>query len=87
MKNYIGTKKVQAEPMNECEAFNAGFTRGNKGDRDWKEGYKVVYEDGYELSRSSITICVSDNKDTWLCGKFDSCNSNTCEGSFSSKQS
>ena len=48
MKNYIGTKKVQAEPMNECEAFGANLTRERPADRDWKEGYKVVYEDGYE---------------------------------------
>ena len=32
MENYIGTKRIQAEPQI----------------RDGKDGYKVVYEDGYE---------------------------------------
>lgn len=40
MKAYIGTKVVQAKPENR---------RGTKaGDPAMEEGYKVVYEDGYE---------------------------------------
>lgn len=47
MKKYIGTKTVQAEPMNECEAFGANLTRERLTDRDWEEGY-IVYEGSYE---------------------------------------
>jgi hypothetical protein len=50
MKAYLGTKLVQAEPMDQWTAFRAGFARGTliilpegKG----PEGYKVVADDGY----------------------------------------
>jgi hypothetical protein len=39
MKAYIGTKIVEAEPMDDPDP---------EFDEDPAEGYKVVYEDGYE---------------------------------------
>ena len=39
MKAYIGTKVVQAEPMDDPNPEH---------DEDPAEGYRVVYEDGYE---------------------------------------
>lgn len=47
MKKYLGVKVIEAEPM--CEGM---FLIRNEncewnGDRK-REGYKVVYEDGYE---------------------------------------
>jgi len=39
MKNYIGTKIIQAEPSLKAE-------KSLNGKRE--EGYKVIYEDGYE---------------------------------------
>lgn len=46
MKSYIGTKVVQAEPMTQerfkAQKENCECVEGNT------EGYKVVYEDGYE---------------------------------------
>lgn len=52
MKSYIGCKLVSAEPM----------------EKDGKEGYKVVYADGYESWSPKETfekayIEVNDNKD------------------------
>jgi len=46
MKSYIGAKIIQAEPMDECT-----FLKTVKGEdvtnRETREGYKVVYPDGY----------------------------------------
>lgn len=47
MKNYIGTKNVQAERMNELQAAELGYARPNQDDHEWREGYHVVYPDGY----------------------------------------
>lgn len=47
MKNYIGTKKVMAEPMNEITAVEMGYARPNEDNHEWREGYHVVYPDGY----------------------------------------
>lgn len=47
MKKYIGTKEVQAEPMNELEAVELGYARSNEDNHEWREGYHVVYPDGY----------------------------------------
>lgn len=46
MKKYIGAKQIEAEPMTEAEACEAGLLR-TESYRDLP-GYKVVYEDGYE---------------------------------------
>jgi hypothetical protein len=46
MKKYIGTKLIEAEPMTEAEACEAGLLR-TESYRD-VPGYHVRYEDGYE---------------------------------------
>ena len=56
MKQYIGTKVVQAEPAFRVSGENFKNTIHPKSwpipiDRDgqtWEDGYKVVYPDGYE---------------------------------------
>lgn len=47
MIKYIGKKEVQAERMNEYEAVQLGYARPNDDHHEWREGYHVVYEDGY----------------------------------------
>ena len=50
MQKYIGTKVINATPMNAGEAklyFNREVT-GTHGDVDSDPGYLVVYDDGYE---------------------------------------
>ena len=48
MKKYKGTKVVSAEPMNEYDAVQKGIARLNVDNHEWRDGYRVVYEDGYE---------------------------------------
>ncbi|MDR1371629.1 MAG: DUF2829 domain-containing protein, partial [Dysgonamonadaceae bacterium] len=52
MKKCLGIKTVSAKPMNYHEAGKAGLIRGYEPDEHRKsedrEGYKVIYEDGYE---------------------------------------
>ena len=48
MEKYVSHKVVMAEPMNEYEAEKKGLLREPVKDRDYREGYRVVYEDGYE---------------------------------------
>ena len=53
MKQYIGTKTVQAEPMSRGEAIERGLIRQSaEGNAErlnpYMSGYHVVYEDGYE---------------------------------------
>ncbi|WP_298113770.1 DUF2829 domain-containing protein [uncultured Bacteroides sp.] len=51
MKKYIGTKQVEAEPMNMGQAYEKGFLQAgrvpSKTEQD-KPGYHVKYADGYE---------------------------------------
>lgn len=51
MKKYIGTKQVEAEPMNMGQAYEKGFLQAGrvpgKTEQD-KPGYHVKYADGYE---------------------------------------
>jgi hypothetical protein len=48
MKNYIGTKKISAEPCTRGEhSISKGFPKVINGNAEDK-GYKVIYEDGYE---------------------------------------
>lgn len=47
MKKYIGKKEVLAEPMNELKAVEFGYARPNTDNHEWREGYHVVYPDGY----------------------------------------
>ena len=48
MKKYIGTKSVEAEVMDELTAVEKGFARANEDNHEWRQGYHVRYEDGYE---------------------------------------
>lgn len=48
MKKYIGIKTVVAEEMNYHAAGKAGLIRDYDENREDRQGYKVVYEDGYE---------------------------------------
>jgi hypothetical protein len=50
MKKYLGVKVVSAEPMSRNAAGEAGLIRDYKSEKIKIEcdGYKVVYEDGYE---------------------------------------
>lgn len=48
MKRYTGTKTVSAEPMNEFTAIQKGFARPNSDNHEYRDGYHVVYPDGYE---------------------------------------
>ncbi len=48
MKKYIGTKSVEAEVMDELTAVEKGFARPNEDNHEWRQGYHVRYEDGYE---------------------------------------
>ena len=44
---YIGKKEVQAERMNEYDAVQLGYARPNEDNHEWREGYHVIYPDGY----------------------------------------
>ena len=51
MKNYIGTKQVEAEPMTMGEAYEKGFLQAGRVPSETeqdKPGYHVKYADGYE---------------------------------------
>ena len=67
MKTYIGIKTVQAERMNEYEAVELGYARPNEDNHEWREGYHVVYEDGYH-SWSPLNVFKGSYKiaDTYL---------------------
>lgn len=47
MAKFIGKKTVQAERMNECKAVELGYARPNEDNHELREGYHVVYPDGY----------------------------------------
>ena len=47
MLKYLGKKEVQAERMNEYQAVELGYARPNEDNHEWREGFHVVYEDGY----------------------------------------
>ncbi len=53
MENYIGTKLIKAEPAFRCCSTGKIYVEGELDKQEAKninldEGYKVVYEDGYE---------------------------------------
>jgi hypothetical protein len=48
MRKYLGVKVVTAEPMTRDEAGKSGLIRDYNENDENCEGYKVVYEDGYE---------------------------------------
>lgn len=43
LKKYIGTKVVEARPMNEIDAEYIGYARKNSGNHEWRDGYHVRY--------------------------------------------
>lgn len=43
LKKYIGTKVVEARPMNEIIAESVGYARKNIDNHEWREGYHVRY--------------------------------------------
>ena len=43
LKKYIGTKVVEARPMNEIHAESVGYARKNIDNHEWREGYHVRY--------------------------------------------
>lgn len=47
MKKYLGVKIVEAEPMNEASFINNVKNEDVPQSCLRREGYKVVYEDGY----------------------------------------
>lgn len=46
MKNFVGTKIIKAESMDEC-SFLQTVKGQDISDRETRPGYKVQYEDGY----------------------------------------
>ena len=48
MKKYIATKSVEAEVMDELTAVEKGLAHSNDDNHEWRQGYHVRYEDGYE---------------------------------------
>lgn len=47
MKKYITKKTVLAEPMDELTAEQLGYARPNEDNHEWRQGYHVLYPDGY----------------------------------------
>lgn len=47
MKKYITKKTVLAEPMDERTAVQLGYARPNEDNHEWRQGYHVLYPDGY----------------------------------------
>ena len=43
LKKYIGTKVVEARPMNEIDAESIGYARENNDNHEWRDGYHVRY--------------------------------------------
>ena len=43
LKKYIGTKVVEARPMNEIDAESIGYARKNSDHHEYREGYHVQY--------------------------------------------
>lgn len=43
LKKYIGTKVVEARPMNEIDAESIGYARKNSDHHEYREGYHVRY--------------------------------------------
>ena len=47
MKKYISRIEFLAEPMNELQAVELGYARPNDDNHEWREGYHILYPDGY----------------------------------------
>ena len=47
MEKYISRKEVLAEPMDELQAVELGYARPNEDNHEWRQGYHVLYPDGY----------------------------------------
>lgn len=48
MKTYIGTKIIQAEPMDEVTFLTTVKKQTPSPDRENQHGYLVIYPDGYK---------------------------------------
>ena len=51
MKKYIGTKRIEAEPMTMGEAYEKNLLQAGRVPNESEKnnaGYHVKYEDGYE---------------------------------------
>lgn len=67
MIKYVSRKEVQAEPMNELMAVELGYARPNEDNHEWREGYHVVYEDGYHSwSPKSVFEAAYKQSETFL---------------------
>lgn len=42
-KKYIGTKVVEARPMNEIDAESIGYARENSDNHEWRDGYHIRF--------------------------------------------
>ena len=47
LEKYISRKEVLAEPMDEAQAVELGYARPNEDNHEWRQGYHVLYPDGY----------------------------------------
>lgn len=47
MIKFISKKEVLAEPMSENKAVELGYARPNDDNHEWREGYHILYPDGY----------------------------------------
>lgn len=43
LKKYLGTKIVEARPMNESYAESVGYVCKNIDNHEWREGYHIRY--------------------------------------------
>lgn len=48
MKTYIGTKIIQAEPMNEVTFYTKVKNQPYEPNQETREGYRVKHDNGYE---------------------------------------
>lgn len=48
LEKYISRKEVLAEPMDEAQAVELGYARPNEDNHEWRQGYHVIYSDGYQ---------------------------------------
>lgn len=47
MEKYLGVKLIEAEPMTEVAFYKEKHSKYPEGDMENREGYRVVYPDGY----------------------------------------
>lgn len=62
---YESRKEVFAEPMNELDAVKLGYARPNEDNHEWRNGYHILYPDGYHSWCPASTFlkdyhCIND---------------------------